>query len=187
MLFNGCLLLIFVLFLRLIGASLTSKLLGNVSMSGCGSFTSERVMGEKQNSMLFTCCLHKESLAGDKNRFQTLSTPVCVCARVCLMHTRSHADMRTRTPTDFTAGTHTVTTREHFQQKNLYLKLRDNGRVRVTMSIWPNTSSLTAHCCQLKWLENKKLLELKEHRRKIYLFMLLQSVSEMSECNDKSL
>lgn len=53
------------------------KTLDNVSLPGYGSFTRHGVMGEKENSMAFTCCLCKESLAGDKNRFQTLHTPAC--------------------------------------------------------------------------------------------------------------
>lgn len=65
------------LFLRLIGVDFPSKVLGNVSLPGCVSFTRQGVMGEKENSTPFTCCLHKESLARDKNRFQTLSTTVC--------------------------------------------------------------------------------------------------------------
>lgn len=95
---------------NLIGVDFISKLLGNVSLPGCGSFTREKVTGEKENSMLFTCCLHKESLAGDKNRFQTLSTPVCAWNFSVL---RAQVHMQTRVHTHFTAGTHIVTAREH--------------------------------------------------------------------------
>lgn len=70
-------LLLSVLFFNLIGVD--SKLLGNVSLPGYDFFFfyRVRVMGEKEDSVLFTCCLLKESLAWDKKRFQTLSMLVC--------------------------------------------------------------------------------------------------------------
>lgn len=51
-----------------------NQCLGNFSRPHCGFFffpyNTQGVTGEKENSTLFTFCLHKESLAGDKNRFQ---------------------------------------------------------------------------------------------------------------------
>lgn len=84
----------------------TSEFLVNFSLLVRGAFTTESVMGEKENSMLFTC-LHKESLAGDKNRFQILWLHHCVHETFSLTH------LYTSKKQIQTAGTLTVTVHQY--------------------------------------------------------------------------
>lgn len=120
-------------------------------------------MGEKENSVPFTCCLHKERLAGDKNRFQTLSAPLCGCnVSVLRTLTKSDEDMgistHTRNIHALTPETNSIRTRAynhtsiwtHTHKDPIFtLKSSDNRSVRATMKMKVSillTLSLLSHC-----------------------------------------